>query len=384
MNTLKKISLVGIAFILSLTIVACVGENGDESAAQTGDTIVIGSVLPLTGDGAAYGLPIQKAAILALEEINAKGGVNGKKIEVIWEDGQCKGESSASAAQKLINIDKVKLILGGVCSSETLGIAPIAEENKVLVFSPASTNPKITEAGDFIFRNSPSDSFQGKVLAEAAYATGAKKAGVIHEQSDYAIGVKDVFVEHFTKLGGEAMAEAYTADAPDLRTQVLKVKAANSDVIVAIPQTPAKGDVIFRELQKQGVGTDLQLVANEVIAGDYELLAKHADFIEGMITADLSHAPESEQFKHLITAYTEKYNESLPYVTYLARAYDAVYLLTDGISAVGYDAEKLRDWLYNLKDWKGAEGTLNFTENGDPKSGFLLKVVRGGKLTDPE
>ena len=117
----------------------------------TKETIRIGAIGPFTGDAAVYGQSEKNAIELAVQEINLDGGINGKKLEVIYEDGKCNGMDAATAAQKLINVDKVDIILGGVCSGETLAIAPLAEANEVLVFSSFSSSPDVTNAGDFIF-----------------------------------------------------------------------------------------------------------------------------------------------------------------------------------------------------------------------------------------
>lgn len=165
----------------------------------TGEAIKIGAILPLTGDGAAYGVPLQKVAQIAIDKVNKEGGIDGKKLEFIWEDGKCNGKDAASAVQKLINVDKVKIIYGGFCSSETLGIAPIAEQAHVVVLSPGSSSPDITNAGDYIFRNYPSDSSQGAILAEVAKGLGLKKIGMLTEQQDYTVGIQKAFKAAFEK-----------------------------------------------------------------------------------------------------------------------------------------------------------------------------------------
>ena len=128
--------------------------------------IKIGAILPLTGDAAQWGIPPQKGAELAVEEINKAGGINGKKLKLIVQDTKCEPKAGVSSFQKLISDKEIRIVIGGVCSSVTLAVAPIAEKNKILLISPASTNPKITNAGDYIFRVIPSDDLRGKVFAE--------------------------------------------------------------------------------------------------------------------------------------------------------------------------------------------------------------------------
>ncbi len=149
----------------------------------------IGVVLPLSGDAAVYGEPARNILQMAAEEINAGDGVKGQKLELIIEDGKCNGKDAANAAQKLINVDKVKVMIGGWCSSESLAIVPIAAQNKVAMLSAGSSSPKLTGINPIFARNYPSDAAQGSVLADIAYTDkGWKNVAFIQEQTDYAQG----------------------------------------------------------------------------------------------------------------------------------------------------------------------------------------------------
>src|SRR3989338_266462 len=212
-----KKGLIAFLAVLVLILSACqqaVQPTGQEQTVNvdrqpTGQaSYKIGVMLPLTGDGAAYGLPIQKALKIAFDEINAKGGVNGAKLDPIYEDSKCNPKDGNAAAQKLINVDKVKVIIGGACSGETLGASPLTESNKVILISPSATSPDVTNAGDFVFRVAPSDAYAGTVAAEYAYnELNARKAAIIAETTDYTQGLARVFREQFTKLGGELVAD---------------------------------------------------------------------------------------------------------------------------------------------------------------------------------
>lgn len=169
-------------------------EAVEATIAAKGETVKIGGILPLTGDGAAYGVPLQKVAQIAIDKVNSEGGI---QLEFIWEDGKCNGQDGSAAAQKLIDIDKVQIIYGGFCSSETLGAAPIAEQAGIVMLSPGSSSPDITNAGDFIFRNYPSDSSQGVIMAGIATELGLKKVGMLTEENDYTVGIEKVFKEAF-------------------------------------------------------------------------------------------------------------------------------------------------------------------------------------------
>lgn len=365
---------------LFLILAGCVALEEEEAVLPEGESIKVGAILPLSGDGATYGIPVQRVAQITLDEVNAAGGVAGKKLEFIWEDGGCSSDMGNRAATKLVDVDKVKLIYGGFCSSETLAAAPIVEKNKVVLLSPGSSSPLITTAGDFVFRNYPSDSTQGQVLAEYAAKKGYKKVGVIAEQQDYTLGIRDAFEKNFKEKGGTVLTEAYLSDASDFRTQILKLKAEEVDVYFINPQTPAKTDLIFKQLQEAQIQGPF--MANDVVFGYQKLITDYKDFIEGMVGAESTYDRENPGMAKLQETYKTKYNEELPYLVYMATSYDAVYVIKEAIEAVGYDAEKIRDYLYGIKDRKGLSGSLTIDKNGDPMAGHVLRVVKAGKVED--
>lgn len=366
--------------IAALLLSACVNSTPTTTTETEGgesDTITIGAVMPLTGDAAAYGTPLQRVADLTVEEINANGGINGKKLAIKWENGECNAKSASTAGQKLIEIDKVEVILGGVCSSETLALAPIAEAAHVVVLSTASSNPSITNAGDYIFRDYPSDASQGELDANAALAAGYTKAVVLSEQTDYALGVKDVFVEKFTAGGGEATVETYSSETTDFKTALLKLQAVGADLLVTVAQTPAKYGVILKQMQDMG-WKPKQIIVSEVAGADTALFVEYKDFMEGMWSADFSYDGVYEPFANLMTKYKETYGEDLPYKGFSATTYDAVYVLAEALTAVGNDGEKVKDYLYGVKDRVGAVGKLSFDENGDLVGGYSQVVAKDG------
>src|SRR3990167_3931072 len=186
---------------LSLLLIILVMTACQQQVAKpaVSETIKIGFIGPLTGDTASLGTTLRDGAEIAVEEINAKGGVNGKKIEAIYEDGGCKAQGATLAAQKLINNDKVVLIIGGSCSSETLAAAPIAEEEKII-------------------------------------KDGITKVGIINTNSDYNIGLAKAFTESFTTNGGQVLIhEMYEQDSKDFRTQLTKIKAKNVEALYIVP-----------------------------------------------------------------------------------------------------------------------------------------------------
>ncbi|MBL8031327.1 MAG: ABC transporter substrate-binding protein, partial [Candidatus Doudnabacteria bacterium] len=165
------------------------GSGGTTTKVESSGPIKVGVILPLTGDAAAYGEPMRNALTLAADDVNKNGGVGGKDIVLIYEDGKCSGKDAASAASKLVSIDKVQVIIGGFCSSESLAALPVVETAKVALFSGGSSSPDLTGKSRFFFRDYPSDASQGKVLAELAWKRGLKKVAFIQEQLDYPWGL---------------------------------------------------------------------------------------------------------------------------------------------------------------------------------------------------
>ena len=353
--------------------------GGEVKPAQPQGTYKVGVMLPLTGDGAAYGLPLQRAVRIAFDEVNAKGGVDGRRLEAVYEDGKCNPKDGNAAAQKLVNLDKVKVIIGGACSGETLGAAPITEAAKVVLISPSATNPDITSAGDFVFRLAPSDAFAGVVASDYAYnELKARKAAVISETTDYAQGLRKVFKENFVKLGGEIVAdETYNPEDTDFRTQVTKAKASNPDVMYIVPQTVPKGVLLVKQIKEAGVAQ--QLVTAEVLIGR-NVISENAADMESLIGVEQKFDDNAPKAAAFLAKYTEQANEEPPFPFYMSAAYDIVYLVSDAIAKSGYDGEKIRDYLYAVDGYEGAGGKVTIDKNGDVVMDFNVKQVKSGEL----
>ena len=199
-----------------------------------GDTIKVGEFASLTGKEATFGISSHEGTLLAVEQINAAGGVLGKKIDLLTEDDLSKAGEPATVVNKLISRDGVVAMLGEVASSRSLEAAPICQQNQIPMISPSSTNPKVTETGDYIFRVCFIDPFQGTVMANFATKTlKAKKVAVFTDvKSDYSKGLAKYFKEGFTANGGEIAAELdFNGGDKDFKAQLTAIKAANPDAV---------------------------------------------------------------------------------------------------------------------------------------------------------
>jgi branched-chain amino acid transport system substrate-binding protein len=192
-----------------------------------------GAVLPLSGDIAEYGKRCKAGMDLAVEKVNGSGGINGREVSIIYEDTRGNAKDGVSALNKLVSVDDVKYVVGDVASSVTLAIEPIATRNKVILFSPAASSPKLTGISPFFFRDWPSDLFEATVLAEFVHKElKFKNVAILYVNNDYGLGLRDEFKRHFEELGGSiSVSDAYEQGANDFRAQLAKIKDAAPEAV---------------------------------------------------------------------------------------------------------------------------------------------------------
>lgn len=359
-------------------------DGGSMEAKNLEGEIVLGAVMPLTGDGAAYGLPIQRATELAVEELNSAGGIDGKKVVIRYEDGKCDGKEALTAAQKLQTVDGVQAIIGGVCSGEVLGMASALNENGTVLLSPSATSPDITEqGGDFVFRLVPSDAFAANVAASFAYDDlGDRRFAVFAEQTDYAQGLRSGFTNAIREKGGEiVLDESWNVGTTDFRTQALKIKNAGVDAVYLVPQTPAPGIAFLEALRDQQVSA--VILTAEVMTGR-DVAAENAELMEGVYGFEARYSEDDAGASRFLSAYEARYEEKAAFPFFMANAYSSVYLLKELIEAGGNDGAALQQALSELDGWKGgALDSVTFDENGDILwNTYQVKRIRGGEVTD--
>lgn len=344
------------------------------------EPIKIGFIGPLTGDAASIAEPARNSIAIAVEEINSSSGIDGRMIAIIYEDGKCNGKDAVNAAQKLVNVDKVKIIIGGLCSGESLSILPITEPAKILVLSPTASSPELTGAGKFFFRNNPSDADGGKALAKLIIEK-YKKAAIISENTDYAQALGKVFVNSFRSLGGEVVAnESFASETRDFRSLLTKIKAANPEAILINPQSDITGGTIIKQAKELGITAPLY--GNTLLAGSKAIEIAGAS-AEGMILIDAPGLSDNNpKAVKLLSDYRSRYGKTT-LEFYIGAAYDDVYILAQAISEVGTDTEKIRDYLHGIKNYNGVIGTYGFDENGDLAGiKYTVKEIKNGKATE--
>ena len=387
----------GIAILLLLFLIF--------SCAKKEDVIVLGEFGSLTGVTATFGKSTQRGIEMALEELNQAGGVEGRLFRIVVEDDQSKPEEAATAVKKLINQDKVLMVLGEVASSRTLAAAPICQEAKVPLITPASTNPKVTQIGDYIFRVCFIDPFQGEVMAKFAYNTlKVSKAAILKDiKNDYSVGLAQFFTETFTNLGGQVITEeSYAEGDIEFRAQLTAIKAKNPEVIF-IPGYYTEIGLIARQARDLGINVPL-------IGGDGwdspRLVEIGGKALENTYYSNHYTAEDpSPQIQKFISNYNTRYNETPDAMAPLG--YDAARIAFDAIRRSGILQEQnvkeaykenpkasflmeaintpgnrqlIRDAIATTKDFPGVTGMITIDENRNAKKSAVVVKIEGGKV----
>jgi branched-chain amino acid transport system substrate-binding protein len=362
--TARNFKWIGIPVLIALSMV--VGAACDSIGGIGGgdEPYRIGVMESVTGPGETYGNVAVQAKQMAVDEINAAGGVNGRMIELIVEDEKCNAQDAITAYRKLTDVDGVKIILGTSCSGAMLGAAPLAEGEGVVMFSGLATNPDIANAGDYIFRTSMSDAQVGIDTGNVLWADGVRTLATITEATDYAEGVRRTSVEQFEKRGGQVVGEErYASDVTDFRSQITKLLNANPDGLHVAAQAEFTGGTIVKQARELGYEGPIY---SDIVPIGTTALEIAGDAATGMkaITADLD--PANSKAQEVITNFREKYDYvTLPW--YLGSAYDDVYITAECLKQTedDQDADGFRDCLYDVT-WSGAIGNnYSFDENGE-------------------
>lgn len=376
---MKHIRSILIAFLAVILISSLSLINGCKK--KEAEPIKIGAILPLTGDIAEYGERCKKGIDLAVEEINNQGGINGRILEIIYEDSKGVAKEGVAAAQKLVNINKVKVIIGAVASSVTLAVEPITTQNEVVLISPASSSPKLTGISPFFFRTWPSDVLEANVLADFAFKKlNIKTVAVIHVNNDYGIGLKEEFRKTFIDLGGEILlSEGYSQDNKEFRPILTKVKAKKPQAIYLAGYHKEMA-YATKQIREMKIKTQ---ILGDATYGTEELLTISGESAEGAIYATPTYEPKkgTKSMLEFADNFKQKYGNE-PSI-FEANSYDALKILASAIKAVGYDTRKIANYISQLKDYDGVSGSITF-EKGDVRKTVSIKRVKSGKFVDFE
>ena len=326
---------------------------------------MIGAMDALTGVAESYGNPLLQAKLLAVEEINAAGGINGRQLKLIVEDSKCAAQDAITAYNKLTDVDGVKIILGATCSSSTLGAAPLAEKEGVILLSASATSPDIASAGDYIFRTAINDLRLGIDMGNTLWVDGVRKIVTITEATDYAEGTRRTAVERFEKLGGSVLAaESYSSDVIDFRSQLTKLFNENPDALLLAAQGEASGGAIIKQARELGYDGPIY---SEIVPTAPEALSIAGDAATGLKAIVPNPDLTSAAGKEFLANFKARYGGGASLPWFQGSAYDGVYIAAECLKQTNddQDADAFRDCLNSIT-WSGAIGDdYSFDENGD-------------------
>jgi len=373
---MKKTLLSGVlASVMAMTLLAgCGGNTGSSTSGTTGDAIKIGAIGPLSGAASTYGVSVKEGAQLLEKEVNDAGGINGKKIQFVFEDDQADPNSSMQAFNKLVDDEKVCAILGPVTSGATLAVAPNATSRQIPMITPTGTEPTITKVGgEYMFRGCFVDSFQGEVLAKYSNETlKSKTAAVLYNSgSDYSKGIADSFKAKFEAAGG-TVGEflTYNDKDTDFKAQLTKIKSLNPDIIV-LPDYYNVVGLIAK--QARGMGIQSQFLGGDGWESE-ELTKIGQDAVNGALYINHYYSGDTDTaVKSFVDSYKKEYNKEPD--AFAALGYDSAKLLVKAIEKAGKtDGAAIKDALAGM-EMTSVTGNIKFNdERSAIKSAAIIKV----------
>ncbi|MDD2581928.1 MAG: ABC transporter substrate-binding protein [Desulfuromonadaceae bacterium] len=378
----KKSTALLLSAVLALSVAAGCKKKEDASASKaTGDTIKIGFLGALTGDVAMFGKPTLEGMKMAADELNAAGGVLGKKIEIVEADNRGDKQEGASVTQKLISRDNVVAIVGDPTTGITKVAAPIAQKAQVLLISAGATGPGVVENGDFIFRNTLLDSVAIPACIDYFVNTlKYKKVAIItSDNNDYSVGFSQTFRDAAKAKGVTIVSDEKIKDGDkDFSGQVTNIKEQNPDVIF-FSGYYTEAALIMKEARKQGIKANM-FGGDGLFSPEFIKLGGSA--VEGSMSA-LGFAPEqaSPETAKFIEAFKKKFNGALPGL-FDAQGYDGVMMIADAIKrANSADPKVFKTTMATTKNFKGVSGTITIRANREPiKTPLCLLAVKDGKF----
>src|SRR5882724_7054472 len=369
-----KRTLISLGLIATLFFAFACERRGGPGAGGESGPIVVGYYGDLTGRTSNFGVSTKNGAMMAADEINKAGGINGRQIQILSEDDEGRPEKAATVVTKLIDQDRVIALVGEVASGNTLAAAPKAQAAKVPMISPSSTNPAVTQVGDYIFRVCFIDPFQGEVMAKfAANTLKAKKAAIMLDfNSPYSRGLTEFFESSFTKLGGQVVTkQSYTQGDRDYKGQLTSIRSLNPDVIY-VPGYYGEVGVIAKQAKQLDIKAPL-------LGGDGwdapQLWELGGDALNGSyISNHYSVEDPSPAIQKFVADYKARYN--IVPDALAALGYDAMRVLADAIKRAGTtEGAKLRDAIAQTKNFGGVTGTITIdAERNAVKPAVVLKL----------
>jgi len=341
-----------------------------------GDEILVGEFASMTGSTSTFGIGTHNGIQMAVDEINAKGGIKGKKIKLVTEDDESKAEKAATVVNKLCSDNKVVAVLGEVASTRSMRGGTICQKFGIPMITPSSTNPKVTEIGDCVFRVCFTDDFQPVVAAQFAADQGYKNVAILTDiKNDYSVGFAGKFKDEFTKRGGKIAGESsYQEGDADFKAQLNTLKGSKPDAIL-IPGYYGEVGTIARQCKDVGLNVPL-------FGGDGwdspKLVPGAGTALEGNFFVDHYFSTEltEKATQDFIASFKKKYNVNPDALS--ALGYDAAMLLFDAMNrAKTLDSKGIRDAIAETKDLQGVTGKVTIDAQGNARKSALVLQIKG-------
>jgi len=341
------------------------------------EDIRIGAILPMTGSGAQYGEEVRRGMEIAIGEINDAGGVKSVPLALCLEDSATDPKTATLAFEKLTAIKRIQVIVTEV-SGVVMALAPKANDKKVILFNVGAQNPKIREAGPYVFSNINDASVESKLLAEFTFKNlNAKKAAVLYADVAYGEGARSIFSNEFRRLGGTIVSEvSFREDALDFRAQIGEVRGAKPEVVYLPGHTKDMAKILKQAYE---LGFKPQWLSYTAFEGE-DVIRIAGKGAEGVIYTSMSLDYESASpiTKGFIEKFRSRYS-SEPGI-YSTTGYDAVIMTSQAIKSIGNDATKIREFLLSMPAFEGASGVTKFLQNGVVEKPLIFKTVRDGEF----
>ena len=340
----------------------------------------LGAVLPLTGDLAAYGQSLERGILTAEDQVNREGGIEGRRLDVLIRDSASDPKRAAEAFRTLVLDEQVAAVVGGGSSDEALAMAPLAAQYRRILFSPSASSPILSSyAGDFVFRNWPSDALEGRATADlVAYTLHANSVLLFAERNAYADGLASAFEKRFSTQGRIVdrldFSAAEAGSAPFLKSALERSRGAQ--VLYLVGYGPDLLPLIAG-LKREKV--DRPMLSVSALA-EQHFMAKAGRLLDGVVFLRPAYNPDSSS--PVVQVFTSAYESRYHHVPdiYAAHAYDAVMVLVSVMARNGLSAQDIRKGLLSMKDFLGASGSMSFDARGEVIQPYEACVAEDGRV----
>jgi branched-chain amino acid transport system substrate-binding protein len=353
--------------LISVILMFFINNKTGLAIADNSQPLKIGVFTVLSGDAALYGQNVKQGLDLAAEDINKKGGINGRPVELVYQDTHLDSKEAVSVMNKFVYVDKYPIVIAAEGSGAVSAAVPLSDQTKTLTMITLASTPTLKDAGDYVFRVVPSDSYQGTEMARLAKELGYKKAGILYVSDSYGQGVRDVFDKQFNVVS----EESFDASASDFRTQLTKIKSTNPDILIIVARV--EYPQILKQVKEMGLS---QQIMTSVEFKDDKLIEASGEASEGVLIPFYKEATDFVNYK---TEFKQKYGKDAG--TFSDYGYDSLMVIAKAAEkANSVDSTKLKDELYKMT-YYGATGVVKFDSNGEVTGkAFDLYQVKNGKI----